>query len=62
MIDGPFEFDEIGILNSITNPLAKAEISLLTISTYDTDYILIKENDFKEAIKSLESAGHTFSK
>ena len=58
MIEGPFEFEEIGIFNSITKPLADAKISLLTISTYDTDYILIKEIHIEEAKKSLESAGH----
>ena len=61
MIEGPFEFEEIGILNSITKPLAEANISLLTISTFDTDYILIKENYFSEAIKTLESAGQVIS-
>jgi hypothetical protein len=61
MIEGPFEFGEIGILNSITKPLAEAKISLLTISTFDTDYILIKEIYFAEAIKSLENAGHIIS-
>jgi hypothetical protein len=62
MIEGPFEFEEIGILHSITKPLAEAEISLLTISTYDTDYILIKEGHYEEAIKSLERAGHIIGK
>lgn len=58
VIEGPFEFEEIGILHSITKSLAEADLSLLTVSTYNTDYILIKEDHYDEATKSLERAGH----
>ena len=58
MIDGPFEFDEIGVLAAITTPLAQAGISLLTISTFDTDYILIQQDTYNQAVKVLETAGH----
>jgi hypothetical protein len=58
MIEGPFEFDEIGVLAAITTPLAQAGISLLTISTYDTDYILIQQDKYNQAVKVLETAGH----
>ena len=57
-IEGQFNFDEIGVLNSITTPLAKAQISLLTISTYNTDYILIQESYYDQARLILKSAGH----
>ncbi len=57
-IEGPFEFDEIGVLASLTAPLAEAQISLLTISTFDTDYILIQEDNFHQAIYILAAAGH----
>ena len=60
-IDGTFKFDEIGILNSITMPLAEAAISLLTVSTFDTDFILVKVSNFEQAIKVLENAGHKIS-
>lgn len=61
-IDGTFPFDEIGILNAITMPLAEANISLLTVSTYDTDLILVKESHFEQAVRFLESAGHSLSR
>ncbi len=57
-IDGQFDFNEIGVLNSITTPLAMAQISLLTISTFNTDYILIQESHFDQARLILKSAGH----
>lgn len=60
-IEGPFEFDEIGVLAAITTTLAQADISLLTISTFDTDYILIQENIYDQAVKVLEFAGHNFT-
>lgn len=61
-IDGTFPFDEIGILNAITMPLAEANISLLTVSTYNTDLILVKESHFEQAVRFLESAGHSISR
>lgn len=57
-IEGPFEFNEIGVLAAITAPLAKAHISLLTFSTYDTDYIFLQEAQFEGALVTLEAAGH----
>lgn len=42
---GPLEFNLTGILSSIARPLAEANISIFAISTYDTDYILVKEQD-----------------
>ena len=41
-VEGPLAFSQTGILVSIIEPLASAEISIFTISTYDTDYILVK--------------------
>ena len=60
-IEGPFEFDEIGVLASLTAPLAEAKISLLTVSTYDTDYIFIQQETYRMAVNTLEAAGHTIS-
>ena len=57
-IHGPFDFDVIGVLASLTEPLAQAGISLLTISTYDTDYIFIQEKNFSQAVEELSAAGH----
>ena len=54
-IEGPLEFSLIGILSSISTILAKEGISIFAISTYDTDYILVKEKDIDNAIKDRKS-------
>ncbi|WP_194848465.1 ACT domain-containing protein [Candidatus Neptunochlamydia vexilliferae] len=56
-VAGPLDFGLTGILASIANPLAAANISLFAISTYDTDYILVKEKDRKSSIETLRKAG-----
>lgn len=52
-VEGPLDFSLVGILASISAVLAKARISIFAISTYDTDYILVKNNDIDKAIASL---------
>jgi len=59
-VDGVLDFSLTGILSSLANPLAENNISIFAISTFNTDYLLIKV-DFMEKAKSvLEYAGHTF--
>jgi hypothetical protein len=55
---GPFPFTAVGVLASLATPLAEAGISLLSIATYDTDYFLVKNEVFEEAVKVLIAAGH----
>lgn len=43
-VEGPLDFGLTGILASIANPLAKAKISIFAVSTFDTDYILVKDD------------------
>lgn len=57
--EGPFEFTLTGVLVSVTLPLAEAGISLLAISTYDTDYVLVQAGQLDAAIQVLTAAGHT---
>ena len=52
-IEGPLDFSLIGILASISTILAQRGISIFAISTYDTDYILVKNIDIDNAVKSL---------
>ena len=52
-IEGPLGFVLTGIVSSISDPLAKAGISILYISTYETDYILVKEENLNKAAKIL---------
>ena len=57
---GPLEFSLTGILADISAVLAKAEISIFAISTFDTDYILVKSEKLQAAKKALQQAGCTF--
>ncbi len=57
-LQGPFAFSEVGVLASVTQPLAGAEVSLFAISTFETDYVLIKEADVDRATTSLSATGH----
>ena len=52
-VEGPLDFSLIGILSSISSILAQNKISIFAVSTYDTDYILVKNNDLDKAIESL---------
>jgi len=52
-IEGPLDFSLIGILSSISTILAQVGISIFAISTYDTDYILVKEKDITNVINAL---------
>lgn len=57
-VRGPLDFSLTGILASLTTPLAKAGISVFAISTYDTDYLLVKEENLEKAIEILVKKGH----
>ena len=58
-IEGKLGFELTGVLASVTAPLSKAELSIFAISTYDTDYLLIADEDLQKATETLEAAGHT---
>jgi uncharacterized protein len=51
----------IGILLSIAKPLADAGLAIFAISTYDTDYVLVKQPDLPAALTALRAAGHQVS-
>lgn len=55
---GPLEFSLTGILATLTQPLAKAKISIFALSTFDTDYIFMKQDRLTEAIRILKQEGH----
>ena len=58
-IEGVLDFSLIGILSGISNVLAESGIGIFAVSTYNTDYILVKDADFDKAAKALTSAGYT---
>ena len=57
-VAGVIDFSVIGLLAGLTAPLAEAGISVFAISTYDTDYMLVREHDLERAIELLRNAGH----
>jgi hypothetical protein len=59
-VDGKLDFALTGILASLASPLAAAGVSIFAISTYDTDYVLVKQDTLERAIATLVGAGHRF--
>jgi hypothetical protein len=57
-VAGTMPFSVVGVLASMTAPLAEAGISVFAISTFDTDYLLVKDKDFDKAVAALRQAGH----
>ena len=58
-IEGVLEFSMIGILSKLSGILAENEIGLFAVSTYNTDYILVKEANFAKALEVLVAEGYT---
>lgn len=57
-IDGSFALDETGVLASVAEPLAEAGISIFVVSSYDTDFILVKKAKVETAVAALAANGH----
>ena len=57
-VQGAFDFTVAGVNASLAIPLAEANISVLAIATYATDYVLFKEENLEQALQVLEQAGH----
>jgi hypothetical protein len=60
-VDGTLDFALTGVLASLAGPLAEADVPIFAISTYDTDYILVREDDLERAVEALAAAGHRVS-
>jgi aminoglycoside 6'-N-acetyltransferase I len=58
-VAGAMPLTVTGILSSITAPLAKGGVSVFAVSTFNTDYLLVKSPDLQKAIRLLKAAGHT---
>jgi hypothetical protein len=59
-LEGPFPFNLTGVLASFLDPLASAGIPIFAVSTFDTDYVLVKEELTSVALRALQDAGHEF--
>jgi uncharacterized protein len=57
-VHGPFDLSEVGVLADLVAPLAGAGVSVFTISTFDTDYLLVQCTQLREAIDALRNAAH----
>jgi hypothetical protein len=51
-------FTLVGVLASLTLPIARAGVGIFAISTFDTDYLLIKATEMHKAVAALSAAGH----
>jgi uncharacterized protein len=58
MLQGPFPFELTGILLAVLAPLAEAGIGIFAVSTFDTDYVLVKATALKPALDALRRSGH----
>ena len=57
-IQGVLDFSLIGILSQISTLLAENRVGIFAVSTYNTDYILVKKDNYEKALGILENAGY----
>jgi hypothetical protein len=57
-VQGPLDFSLVGVLATLLQPIADAEISVMTISTFDTDWMLVPVGDADRAAEAWRTAGH----
>ncbi|GAA3676443.1 ACT domain-containing protein [Nocardioides ginsengisoli] len=58
-VDGTLALDQVGVLLALLGPLAEAEISAFTLSTFDTDWILVPTAKADRAEEAWRRSGHT---
>ena len=58
-VEGTLEFSLVGILSGLSGALARAGVSLFAVSTYDTDYLFVKKEQWPAAISALTAEGYT---
>jgi len=61
-VQGPFVLSEVGVLAALAAPLAAARVSLFVVSTFETDYLLVTQEQLASAIAALDGAGHSIHK
>jgi hypothetical protein len=60
-VQGPFDLEAVGVIASLAGPLAEAGVSLFVVSTFDTDYLLVKQETLERVVEVLATAGHTLA-
>lgn len=57
VVAGPLDVDLVGVLAGLTAALAAAGVSVFALSTFDTDYLLVRARDLERAVAALRQAG-----
>lgn len=57
-LEGPLDLSMVGVLASVASPLAEAGASIFAVSTFDTDYVLVREEQLDLAVDTLRASGH----
>lgn len=60
-VAGPLDFGLTGVLAGLTTPLAAAGVPVFAISSFDTDYLLVRGQDLSSATRALQQSGCTFA-
>jgi uncharacterized protein len=58
---GPLDFSLSGVVASLVGPLAESDVPIFVISTFESDYVLVRSADLARAADALEEAGHVFA-
>jgi hypothetical protein len=58
-LQGPLPLNMTGVLAAVLEPLAAAQVAIFAIATFDTDYVLVREEQLEQAIAALRKAGHS---
>jgi len=58
-VAGPLDFSLTGVVASLVTPFAEAEIPVFVLSTFETDYLLVREHDLPRSVEALTEAGHS---
>lgn len=59
-LSGQFNTTMVGVISEVAQVLASAGISIFILSTYNTDYVLIKNKNFNKAVEALKASGYSF--
>jgi uncharacterized protein len=57
-VAGPLDFSLTGVVSSLVGPLAEADVPIFVLSTFETDYLLVRERDLQRSVEALARAGH----
>ncbi len=58
-VQGPLDFSIVGIISEISGILADNGIAVFVVSTFDTDYVLVKKDKFEQAVTVLDESGYS---